>query len=127
MLHNKERRFLGICNLLLKGLGHNPQGGVPGQSKSFCALFCAPTILEFWVKKGGGAGLTKYKSFWALFPNFLVKYDKKVPQNFRVKKCPKVLKLLGGGVRPGLENTQIKAEFGNSLFWRGEEIIEGLG
>ena len=54
------------CNLGIFQKG----GGVPGRSKSFGALFCAPTILEFLVEMGGG-GLTKSKSFSALFPQIV--------------------------------------------------------
>ena len=86
--------------------------GVPGQSKSFGALICAPTIVEYLVEMGGRA---KSKSFWALFsPNCWWNMTLKVPQKFQKKNrqwksVPKFPQFLGGRFRSGLENTQIKA------------------
>ena len=58
---------------------------------------------------------TKSKIFGHLSPNFLVTYDKKGPKSFGGEiaygKVPKKFQNSWGGVRPGLENTQIKAAF----------------
>ena len=78
-------------------------GGVPRQSKSLWALFVHRKFCNFGQKRGG---LTKSKSFWALFTLILVKYDtKKCPKNSKKKsayeKVPqKFQKSVGGVVRP---------------------------
>ena len=66
--------------------------------------------------KGMEENLNQIQNFWAPFPQLFGYIWQKMAQKFRGgnslrKSAQKVPKFLGGGVIPGLENTQIKAAF----------------
>ena len=77
--------------------------------------FLCPNSFGILGRKGGG--LTKSKIVGPFSPKLLVKYDnnKKVPKSFEKEKAygkvPQKFQNSWGGVRPSLENTQIKAAF----------------
>ena len=78
------------------------KGGGSEANPKVLGHFLCTNILELLVEKGGG--LTKSKSFWALFAQILGELCQKlVPQKFQnfglSKKCPKSSKIQGGGGR----------------------------
>ena len=87
-------------------------------SKSFGALFCAPTILLFWVEKGGGGGWPNPKVVGHFFPNFRWNMTKKCSKSLRVKiaygKVPTKFKSSwgeGGGSDPVWKTPKLKLHF----------------
>ena len=52
------------------------EGGSQSVQK-FWGTFCAPTILEFWVEKGG---LDQIQKFFGFFPQHFANYDIKSAQ-----------------------------------------------
>ena len=74
--------------------------------------FCAPTILKFWVEKGGGIDQiqkclgTFSLDFWWIITQ---KVPQKLPKKISPRKSAPTVPQFLGVVRPGLENTKVKA------------------